>query len=89
MQSILCLKMEFKMDKKERTELLAIQKQIGIKLSEFRIRNEITLKTLSRKTEISEQALSLYEIGQSEISLKELVVLSFYFECSVHDFFMI
>ncbi len=75
------------MDQKEKTELLAIQKQIGIKLSELRIFNELTLKTLSRKTEINEGKLSLYEIGQMKIDLKDLVVLSFYFECNVSDFF--
>ncbi len=75
------------MDQKEKTELLAVQKQIGIKLSELRLFKELTLKILSRKTEINEQKLALYEIGQIKIDLKDLVILSFYFECNVSDFF--
>ncbi len=75
------------MDKKERIELEEIQKQIGIRLSKLRLFHQITLKTLSVKTGIKTQKLSLYEIGQTEIILKHLVVLSFYFEIDVVYFF--
>ncbi len=75
------------MDEKEKIELQEIQKQIGIKLSQLRLLHQITLKTLSVKTGIGAKKLSLYEIGITEVVLKDLVVLAFYFNCSVDDFF--
>lgn len=63
-----------------------IKKAFGNSLHELREYCQITLKELSKETEIPFQSLSVYERGKTAPSIAQAYRIAFYFGLSVDDF---
>ena len=63
-----------------------VKKAFGNSLRELREYCQITLKDLSKATEIPFQSLSVYERGKTAPSIAQAYRIAFYFGLSVDDF---
>lgn len=59
---------------------------VGFLIKKLRKINKISGKTLANHVGISQQQVSRYELGESEITLKKLQIICDFFNISVFDF---
>ncbi len=64
-----------------------VNKYIGSKIREFRVRKNITQEELAEFLKTTPQTVSRYEIGERKTNQDVLFSLANYFKVSINDFF--
>ncbi len=66
----------------------SLKKKIGLVLATHRIKKGWTISRLSKKSNIRENKISLYELGQINFRFETLYKFSIVLECKISDFFI-
>ncbi|EMA4783083.1 helix-turn-helix transcriptional regulator [Providencia rettgeri] len=64
-----------------------VSKNIGKKIKKLRLKYNLSGSNLAKFIGISQQQLSRYENGQSDISTSKIMIISIYFNVDVSYFF--
>ncbi|WP_272663718.1 helix-turn-helix domain-containing protein [Providencia sp. PROV110] len=64
-----------------------VSKNIGKKIKKLRLKYNLSGSNLAKVVGISQQQLSRYENGQSDISTSKIMIISIYFNVDVSYFF--
>ncbi|MEX6215843.1 helix-turn-helix domain-containing protein [Providencia hangzhouensis] len=64
-----------------------VSKNIGKKIKKLRLKYNLSGSNLAKVIGISQQQLSRYENGQSDISTSKIMIISIYFNVDVRYFF--
>ncbi|MCG9509399.1 helix-turn-helix domain-containing protein, partial [Providencia rettgeri] len=64
-----------------------VSKNIGKKIKKLRLKYNLSGSNLAKVIGISQQQLSRYENGQSDISTSKIMIISIYFNVDVSYFF--
>ncbi|WP_353242072.1 helix-turn-helix transcriptional regulator [Providencia sp.] len=64
-----------------------VSKNIGKKIKKLRLKYNLSGSALAEVIGISQQQLSRYENGQSDISTSKIIIISIYFNVDVSYFF--
>lgn len=64
-----------------------VSKNIGKKIKKLRLKYNLSGSNLAKVIGISQQQLSRYENGQSDISTSKIMIISIYFNVDISYFF--